>query len=942
MSIRLKVFFVIVSIVAVITAANMGMGTFFTQDRLLETVESDMSVVADIADKLITSQINLLKANASAVANRLQDLGGAALRETLTEQVDLYENFMGLSVFDREGLVDAYGYASTAAALLSGEYMARAFAGEMVISTTCLDYATQKQVFLVCVPMTGDRVLSVTVSGHIFSDLLRDFKVWKTGSIFILDAKGTMVANYRDELVEQRSNFIEMAKTDPALEELGEFSEKMIGGGRGAGRYVYQGTERLCVYTPITGSKVGWVLAVAAPLAESPAARARKGLLLASLVFLLAGILIAAALSGALARPFQRIEEQNVHLAELNEIAQSASEAKSRFLANMSHEMRTPLNAVVGLSELMLDAEEPGAEETGDNLGKIHTAGMTLLSIVNDILDISKIESGKFELMPAEYDLPSLINDTVTLNIMRVGDKPIRFQLEIDGTLPSRLFGDELRIKQICNNLISNALKYTKEGSVTWSLACERDEGGVWLTARVADTGIGIRPEDLKKLFSEYNQVDTRSNRRIEGTGLGLSIAKMMAEMMDGAITVESEFGKGSVFTVRLRQGHVTDVPIGAETAENLKRFHYCDNKRSSNAKLTRIRLPYAQVLVVDDVQTNLDVAKGMMKPYGMRIDCVTGGRQAVARIREAKVVYNAIFMDHMMPEMDGIEATRVIREEIGTEYARNIPIIALTANAIIGNEKIFLEKGFQAFISKPIDIMQLDAVVRQWLRNKDLEKEAGAGETAAAADEAAGAEAAKAAAAAGGLKIDGVDAEKCLSRFGGDMDTCLQVLRSYAANTGPLLERMRGGADDSEQLAAYAVVAHGIKGSSRGICAEGAGEMAEALELAAKAGDTAFIRTYNADFIRAAETLLENLRRALDGAGRDGSRPRKAEPEAALLHKLRICCETYDMDGADAIMEELERFDYERRGELTPWLRERIDRMEFAEILAELPGAAA
>ncbi|MDR1069230.1 MAG: response regulator [Gracilibacteraceae bacterium] len=936
MSIRVKVFLVIVSVVVVITAANMGMGMFFTQDRLLETVESDMAVVADIADKLITSQINLLKANAAAVAHHLQNLSGAALREALAGQTGLYADFMGLAVFDREGLVDAYGYTPTSAALLQSEYMKRAFAGEMVISTTRLDYATQKLVFLVCVPLAGERVLSVTAPGQMFSDLLRDFKVWETGNIFILDAQGTMIANYREEMVEQRVNFVEMAAADPGLKDLGEFSKKMISGDRGAGRYVFQGAERLCVYTPITGSKVGWVLAVAAPLRESPAARTREGLGFAAVIFLLAGSVIAAVASGALARPFQRIEEQNAHLAELNEIAQSASKAKSRFLANMSHEMRTPLNAVVGLSELMLDAGE--TEEIGDNLGKIHTAGMTLLSIVNDILDISKIESGKFELMPVDYDLPSLINDTVTLNIMRIGDKPIRFDLQIDETLPSRLFGDELRVKQICNNLISNAMKYTKEGSVTWSVSCERDEGGAWLTARVADTGIGIRPEDLRKLFSEYNQVDTKSNRMIEGTGLGLSITKMMVEMMDGAITVESEFGKGSVFTARIRQGYVTDVPIGKEIAENLRHFHYCDNKRRSNAKLARIRLPYARVLVVDDVQTNLDVAKGMMKPYGMQIDCVTGGRQAVGRIREAKVVYNAIFMDHMMPEMDGIEAARVIREEIGTEYARNIPIIALTANAIIGNEKMFLEKGFQAFISKPIDIMQLDAVVRQWLRNKALEKESAAGETTG---ETAGA-APETEAAAGGLKIKGIDVEKCLSRFGGDMETCLQVWRSYAANTASLLEQMRGGADGPKQMAAYAVVAHGIKGSSRGICADAAGDMAEALERAAKAGDTAFIRAYNADFIRTAETLLENLRQALDRAGRDTPKPRKAEPESALLRELRRCCADYDMDGIDAVMEELERFDYEREGELTAWLRERIDRMEFAEILERLLGAAA
>ncbi|MDR1206009.1 MAG: response regulator [Peptococcaceae bacterium] len=937
MSVRVKVFLVIVSIVVMITAANMGMGMLFTQNRILETVESDMAVVADIADKLITSQINLLKANASSVAHHLQGLSGEALREAMAEQADAYEDFMGLTVFDREGVVDAYGDSPTSVAMLNGEYMPKAFDGEMIISTTRLDYATQKLVFHVCVPMAGGRVLSVTVPGQIFSDFLRDFKVWETGNIFMFDAQGTMIANYREEMVERRSNFIHMAKTDPDMKELGEFSERVIGGGRGVGRYVYQGVERLCVYTPVTGSKVGWVLAVAAPLSESPAAHVQEGLMFAAVIFLIVGVLAAVVVSGKLAKPFQQIEEQNAHLAELNETAKSASRAKSRFLANMSHEMRTPLNAVVGLSELMLDAENSLGEEANESLKKIHTAGMTLLNIVNDILDISKIESGKFELMPTDYDVPSLINDTITLNIMRIGDKPIQFGLQIDETLPSRLFGDELRVKQICNNLISNALKYTKEGEVEWRLDCEREGDQVWLSICVRDTGIGIRPEDLEKLFSDYNQVDTKSNRKIEGTGLGLSITKMMVEMMDGSIEVESEYGKGSVFTVRIRQGFVTDVPIGETVAESLRQFNYCDNKRSNNAKLVRIRLPYAKVLVVDDVQTNLDVAKGMMKPYDMQIDCVISGQQAVNRIREAKVVYNAVFMDHMMPEMDGIEATRVIREEIGTEYARNIPIIALTANAIIGNEKMFLENGFQAFISKPIDIMQLDTVIRQWLRNKELEKayfdgeEHGEDPGRGASDETGA-----------GLKIRGIDMEKCLGRFGGDMEILLQVLRSYAVNTGPLLDQVRDGADGPDQLAAYAVVTHGVKGSSRGICAEAVGDMAEALERAAKAGDTLFIQENNGRFIQGAEALLEDLREALDGLDRESPKPKKPAPEAAMLDKLRACCADYDMDGIDEAMEALEGFDYEAQGDLILWIRERIDRMEFAEILERLPGAAA
>jgi signal transduction histidine kinase/DNA-binding response OmpR family regulator len=438
------------------------------------------------------------------------------------------------------------------------------------------------------------------------------------------------------------------------------------------------------------------------------------------LVMLAAGVALIIALMVFI---FFRLNRENRLLEELNEVAQSAASAKSNFLANMSHEMRTPLNAIIGLSELSLNSGEL-VGEAASNVKKVHNSGVTLLGLVNDILDLSKIEANRFEIVPVDYDLPSLINDTVTLNVMRIGEKPLIFDLEIDGTLFSALHGDELRIKQVFNNLLSNAFKYTKKGRVSWSITSERDGDSVWLVSEIRDTGTGIRPEDVDKLFMDYNQLDVRSNRAIEGTGLGLSITKNLVKMMDGTIEVESVYGTGSTFRVRLRQGFVNDTRIGSEVAENLKSFKFVDESRISSEKLLRIHLPYARVLVVDDVLINLDVARGMMQPYQMQIDCVTSGQEAVEIIRSAKTRYNAIFMDHMMPEMDGIEATRVIREEIASDYAKSVPIIALTANAIAGNEEMFLGKGFQAFLSKPIDIQRLDQVIRKWVRDRELEAE--------------------------------------------------------------------------------------------------------------------------------------------------------------------------------------------------------------------------
>jgi PAS domain S-box-containing protein len=397
-----------------------------------------------------------------------------------------------------------------------------------------------------------------------------------------------------------------------------------------------------------------------------------------------------------------------------------ASEAKSRFIANMSHEMRTPMNVIIGLTGLLLE-ETDIPDKIREALKKINTAGDTLMGLINDVLDISKIEAGKLELIPVQYDVPSLLNDIISLNMIRIEDKPITFNLDIDEGLPCMLFGDDLRIKQILNNLLSNAFKYTKEGTVTLKAVSQRDNNDVWLSLSVIDTGIGIREENMAKLFTDYNQVDTRANREIEGTGLGLSITKKFVKLMDGEVTAESEYGKGSTFKMRIRQGFVTDKPIGKETVENLRKFRYTDKKKDSHEKLVRPDLSYARVLVVDDFPTNLDVAAGMLRKYKMQVDCVTRGQDAIELISAGEPVYDAIFMDHMMPELDGIQTTTVIRLLL-TEYAKDIPIIALTANAVAGSEEMFLENGFNAFLPKPFNVMALDAVIQKWIRDKSKE----------------------------------------------------------------------------------------------------------------------------------------------------------------------------------------------------------------------------
>jgi len=397
-------------------------------------------------------------------------------------------------------------------------------------------------------------------------------------------------------------------------------------------------------------------------------------------------------------------------LTEAKNEAMVAAKAKSSFLAKMSHEIRTPLNAVIGLTDNELRKE---SLVNHDVLKKINTSGSLLLGIINDILDLSKIESGKFDLAPSEYIFADLIYDTATLNIGRAGGRPIKFKLDINGNIPRRLIGDNLRLKQLLNNLLSNAFKYTREGTVTLRASWAPEGDGAKIIFEVADTGIGIKEEDLKKLFAEYSQVDLKNNRGTEGTGLGLSICKGLAENMGGKVYAKSEYGKGSVFIAEIYQGIADNTPIGKRAADSLAAFTYRPEDKTDGVEY--VSLPDARVLVVDDMEINLEVASYCLEPYEMHVDCVTSGFTAVDYIKKGKI-YNIIFMDHMMPGMDGIETAKAIRA-LKVKGADTVPIVALTANAVTGSDKMFAENGFQDFLSKPIEPDKLDAVIKKWIK---------------------------------------------------------------------------------------------------------------------------------------------------------------------------------------------------------------------------------
>ncbi|MDR1566538.1 MAG: response regulator, partial [Treponema sp.] len=790
LSIRVKVMLVIISIVLIITASSLVLGLFFSQSKFWDAVQSDMTVSSHIAARLISIELELLKKEAALIEtkleNRKDDEIGGILEGSLKNNI-----LLSVSVFNRQGWVAFYGRAAPSNNYLGSEPMRKAFAGETVFSSPEWE-SGGNLVSRIWKPLGGDRVLILTLPGFLLSNLVGEFRVWESGSVFVIDREGVLIANTRDWLVEGGYNLIELAKTNPGYESVARLFKRMIQGEGGIDTYYFLEKDRICAFTPVPDSD-GWSLGVSAPVGESPVSQIRQVLLISSAMFLGLGLIVAFFAANSVALPFKKIEDQNLRLEELKVAAESASEAKSQFLANMSHEMRTPLNAIIGLSELELGSGNLNGE-VFDNVEKIYSSGVTLLGIINDILDISKIESGRFELIPVEYNIPSLINDTVNLNIVRIGSKPIKFRLHPDEKLPEKLYGDELRIKQIFNNLLSNAFKYTSAGFVDWYISSEQDDSGFWLVSQVEDTGKGIKKEDMDKIFGEYSQVDTRSNRKIEGTGLGLSISLKMAELMGGTITVESEYGKGSVFSLRIRQEYSGGPAIGRETAENLANFNFTTQRRSRNQKLLRAWIPYARVLVVDDVPTNLDVAKGMLKPYGMTVDCVSSGQAAIDKIREAGLTYNAVFMDHMMPGMDGIEAVRIIRGEIGTDYAKSVPIIALTANAITGNEEFFLNHGFQAFLTKPIDIMLMDAAINRWVRDKTQEKELAGKDKGT---ETPGEES-RLKSIAREAGIEGFNMETGLDMVDGDEESWLEILRSYIQHTRATLESIKNPTEET------------------------------------------------------------------------------------------------------------------------------------------------
>ncbi|MCL2605503.1 MAG: ATP-binding protein [Defluviitaleaceae bacterium] len=560
-----------------------------------------------------------------------------------------------------------------------------------------------------------------------------------------------------------------------------------------------------------------------------------------------------------------------------NKNLEIASNAKSEFLATMSHEIRTPLNAIIGITQIQMQEDLP--KEHAAALEKIGNSGNVLLRIINDILDMSKIETGKLALNPVKYDTPSLIGDTVQLNIVRIGSKPIKFLLDVDENLPGYLYGDDLRVKQILNNLLSNAIKYTEFGHVKLSVSQKPEGESVLLRFDVEDTGQGMKTEDKEQLFSKYLRFNTRANRNSEGTGLGLTITKKLVDMMGGTIRVESEYGKGSTFTVTVRQKTEGSPPIGAELAGELGKFTFLDERYNAKLQISREPMPYGKVLVVDDVETNLYVAEGLLSPYKLNVETADSGFAVLEKINGGKK-YDIIFMDHMMPLMDGMETTQKLRA-----MGYDGPIVALTANALVGNDEIFLQNGFDGFIAKPIDIRRLNHTLNNFIRDRYPE-----------------------------------EAEKYIPEVSVEStEVSPRIKKIFVSDAQKAIATLRETIAKAD-LPLFTITAHAMKSALANVNELDASKLAGALERAGERKDGDFIVGNTETFIKILENIIEAFKPTEPERSDEGEIEEDTGYLKGQLESIIAACEEYHIQAA---YDALDRLDEK------PWRPETLETIE-------------
>ena len=532
-----------------------------------------------------------------------------------------------------------------------------------------------------------------------------------------------------------------------------------------------------------------------------------------------------------------------------------ANEAKSQFLANMSHEIRTPINGILGMDSVLL--KECHDENLREYAKNIQSAGQSLLSIINDILDISKIESGKMEILTIRYQLFSVLNDCYNLTKIKLQNKPVSFIMQINEKLPSWLYGDEVRIRQIINNFLSNAVKYTKEGNITFELDFEeKTDEQILLVITVRDTGIGIKEEDLGKLFESFTRIEEKRNRNIEGTGLGLNLTKNLVNLMGGEVFAESTYGKGSCFTAKIPQKIADAKPMG----DFGKRYQQYLST-SDDDKLSFLA-PDAKILVVDDVTMNLKVVEGLLKATKIQIDTAVSGSECLECVKTTP--YQMIFLDHMMPEMDGLETLEHMKNLADNPNAQT-PVIMLTANAIVGAKEEYIEAGFTDYLTKPIRETELLEMILKYLPEELVCENGGQGiEKSQDAQDMEQPE-------VGGEgaeplqrleQLEGLDVKTGLTYCMNEEDFYIEMLQEFLqADKASQLKHFLAEEDWDN----YRTTVHALKSTSLTIGAAHLSGEAKALEMAAKEGNMDYIRSHHDGVMDEYKELTDHLKEILE-----------------------------------------------------------------------------
>lgn len=598
-----------------------------------------------------------------------------------------------------------------------------------------------------------------------------------------------------------------------------------------------------------------------------------------------------------------KIIEQNHLMKRLVLQTEDANRAKTNFVSNMSHEIRTPMNSIVGITEILLRSRHSPKEQ--EYLLNIQSSGRVLLTIINDVLDCSKMEAGKMQLFDEPYDTCSLFHDLRISMENRIGHSGLELIYDIDQDIPCKLKGDMGRIRQVIINLVNNAIKYTEKGSVRFSVHVrQKNTDKVMLYYEVADTGIGIRKEDQKILFDAFQRVEMDRNRYVEGTGLGLTISQNLVNMMGGVIEVESEYGKGSRFFFTIEQTIIDPTPVSAVNYNGQK-----DNVTEKEAECLFIA-PEAHILLVDDNELNLVVAKELLKPLRMQIDTAENGLQAVKMVRGSQ--YDLVLMDHMMPVMDGIEAAKAIRALPEDKYQK-LPIIALTANAMVDARKEFLNAGMNGFVAKPIDFARICNQLKLWLP-KDLVRDVPKEEAKKLlADDLSDREIQPEDPQMGFSFEEGV--KHCGSKAA-LMKTIRIFYRTIDSKANKIEQCLKEGL-----ISDYVIEVHALKSSALLIGAVPLSEAAKELESYGKQGKTEALEEKTPDVLAMYRDFKNILKPYAD-------KEEAAKQEASdgewiqALQQIHQCIEQFDLDGVDRIMEKLEEY------QIPECIRESMDQL--------------